>query len=571
VPLYDLLYEICRLLQKKVIIPPGGATNVVVYREGIPGQIGNIYPTWASAYAAAHSLGEFCLLIIDDSLGQPVITAGSFDTSQMILSGYEITNNPIVVDVLDGAVFTAIGTVTQQIVLLSKSSQPVFTAPVGPFNNLIFASKGASFATDATAGAPFFHNPAGGQLFIVAELGGGLRNAGLPVVQADAGSFTVVVAGETSNVDDQVFTGGGQVIVNTVSTSAQIGRNQNIVPASNFIIQRQDIAELLSIDPNPIANLWNQPSWFAGAQPEAQAALANLVGRAEVFVLAPGTPNPTGRVFADLASLCAAANQAQKGPRVIWVDASLSPTPGSVQIPAGVYATGGPTAVFGTRYFGTGVTILDCADNVNLSGFFDFEDIYVRGHSTGAPILTTGSFTNDYRFTGNGGLQNLGTAPLLTVAPGASVRVTLHDHATLGSGFVVAAGPGANLDIEAYDYAQILGKTLAYSPTASGRISLDGEASLDYDQPGVPGGAILAGAVPTFLVEGTFVQSLTALGPSSFTISHGLSTRWVHVRVFDDLGKEQIPDEVICVNQKNVTVNLSSFGAFANWTVAIRR
>jgi hypothetical protein len=580
---WNLLQALCRLAANGG--GGGGSGSEFVYREG--GVAGpGVFTSWTGAYTAAFATGIPATIFVDNRFGVPVMPAGTYDLTQIAVMGWRVApTGGLGIILQDGAKLSGIERFGQTLSLVSQSSQPVITVGAG---QTVFGllEEGAGFVTDPLATAPFVKVLAGGQFGAVTQLGGSLVPNTQPVVDIDLGGSAILIAGEGSSAADNAFSGAGVAQVQTLSTSASVGRTQLMVPPTNFQLNRGDQAELLTFDTNSgpppgTTLLWNVPAW---GQPETQAALQNLVRRATVFVLAPGAV-VGGQVFDDLQKLCQAAQQAGPGPRVIWTDASLAPVPGQIDIPPGTYITGGPTTVIGDKTRGLAPTTLNLADGALFPpGAFDFEDVLLQGNASGPGNVpfsfnaTTGQLTVSGESNGCG-IKSLGAAPVVSSQAAADLRLVLHGHAGLltGASPAVSCGPGATLDIEGYEKSQIQTNTLAYDAASTGTISLDGNASLDYAQPSVPGGAILAGAVPLLEIEGSFTQKFTSAPGFVYAFTHNLSSQYVHVVVYDATNAEvaislPIPDSVVATSENVVTLNLTSFGLFpGTWTVAIRR
>lgn len=504
------------------------------------------------------------------------MAAGTYDLTQISLTAYDFDPFvPLTLELRDGAVFSvAPPRVSQGLRLLSKSHQPIVTA-AQPASHITLLEEGSAFETDASATAPFVHVLAGGQFAVVLNLGGQMHAAGpgQPVFEIDAAGFAFAIAGEGASVDDYAFSGAGNGVVSVISTSASVSQTQGMVPSSNFQVNLQTQALLEAIDPDfgsGSSLLWNQPTWPPFG-PNVQAALRNLLRRSLTYLLAPGQPPDAAR-FADLASLCAAANQAAPGRRIVLCD--FSGVGGTYSVPPGNYDMGGEALMTVTRAWGTGSTTLDLQDGVHLFGFYDWLDLTVRGNASGpgaAPLQNPPGVTAQYSFGGAAGCGLVSAGPGPVILTQGQARVVLRGRVTVQN-----VGPfpvlstdatlGSALDVEAYDLVAIGSNTLSYDPASAGTVYVSDGATVDFVQ-FVPGGRLLAGAVPQYVIEGSFVTAPTGPGPV-YTIKHSLGTIAPVVTVYDGTGLLISPLATQVVDENNVDLTL---GPGFVGTVGVRR
>jgi hypothetical protein len=143
----------------------GAGSNFFVYRDSEPSPTGNIYATFAGAYAAAIATGVQATIGIDTSLNVGQVYAGAYDLSKITLSGVNYINN--IYDVLlinDGVTFTAMNTITNYCVVLLEFSVPTNALITATNNQLLFLENDGVLVIDNTGR---FYDLSGGYELII--------------------------------------------------------------------------------------------------------------------------------------------------------------------------------------------------------------------------------------------------------------------------------------------------------------------------------------------------------------------------------------------------------------------
>jgi hypothetical protein len=195
----------------------GSTGTVFVYREGGVAS-GNVYTSWATAFAQAATVQALQpTIIIDSSLGSPFIPSGTWNVDQMTLRGRIAPNDggEDFIDIQDGATFTATNgfTIDGLDVSWEGSTTPVMTinATVVCVNLL----NGTYLDPDGGA-YPFFYvttvedeHPTSGALFVY----GGRFLSGGPSIQCDNSGEVQIQLDSFSQMQSNVLTGTGAIDV----------------------------------------------------------------------------------------------------------------------------------------------------------------------------------------------------------------------------------------------------------------------------------------------------------------------------------------------------------------------
>lgn len=212
----------------------GGAANAstFVYRPGTTTTTDRIFNTFADAYNAAIAGGAPAILAIDDSLGTPVTTAGTYNLKQITLEGYLAAAGTLTIPTLnlvEGTTFQNM----HNVVSLALNNKCTTTSPIRDAVAFMWLDQAASLNNDATAGVPFIAIPGASTSQINLTRSSSIVNnvgGGSPRVISVAGGTLQITAGEDCSIGANAAIGPGAVNLQYRSPSATISATQGITP-----------------------------------------------------------------------------------------------------------------------------------------------------------------------------------------------------------------------------------------------------------------------------------------------------------------------------------------------------
>jgi hypothetical protein len=248
--------------------PSGGASNIVTYQEGgTPNPALGIYPTFATALAAARAIGvqSVPIIVIDPSFGQPVIPPGVYNLAG-IAALTAPDGIPTKINIQEGAVLQIQGSELRIQNGLILNSQATATPPIALSGGLttirleglsvlsaISANgPGSQIVTDPAAGVPLINmtvtiGPT--LLFLFAEQFGVIAPGGaVPVIAVAAGANLVLSLAELSLLKSGAFSGAGAFQVNALDTSVTMSQTQPAVTGAIQFVSRAAPIMLASAD-----------------------------------------------------------------------------------------------------------------------------------------------------------------------------------------------------------------------------------------------------------------------------------------------------------------------------------
>jgi hypothetical protein len=186
---------------------PQYPNNVAVYREGEPAPAGNVYTSFAAAHAALAGIPGVRWLIIDDSLGSPVISGSdTYDLNNIVMMGRTASGSTVPLIAITGA-----ATIAGDFLRLSH----VTLANNNAGNSPISASGGFRLVTldswatigSLTGAAPLI-DVTGNNTTIIVNENCSIANGGAVAVAIASGQKVTVSAGAGNvTVSDNVFSG----------------------------------------------------------------------------------------------------------------------------------------------------------------------------------------------------------------------------------------------------------------------------------------------------------------------------------------------------------------------------
>lgn len=291
----------------------GGGGNVFVYLEGgMP--TGNVYPTFAEAYQAAHNLNTPATIIIDDSFAGPCNIpddAGSFDLHQITLCGLGNYQNQTALFVGNNVSFTHnIYRITEGLtVIFQGNNNALLTVlPVGEINSFtVVIDKYSSLISESNNGWYCFDVSASDvSLLIVLDENSRMQSNPSPIGNFGTGNSNILVTfGDRCNVTGSAsFVGtNGSLEYDILSPAAD-----TIDPPSSFTgeFTSSFIAESRQTHytPNSSQN-WTFPSNLDQPQEVGHAldSLASGLSHLDITTISgvtvSGTPDPGQILTAD--------------------------------------------------------------------------------------------------------------------------------------------------------------------------------------------------------------------------------------------------------------------------------
>jgi hypothetical protein len=442
------------------VVPPSSNGPSFVYREGEPFPSGNVFATWAGAYAAAIACRVDCLIAIDNALGQCHVTAGAYDMRSIAIRSFTPSNAAPILDFDDGVTFTGAFQSPLTLTLRNMGSAPVFTVPPG-FGLSVVLDRG-SILTCGPGAAPFLRVPNGALCVLPMLFGTRIANQpGAPVIQIDAGGTVQVIAGPISTVDQDVFAGAGTAVYLIVSSSSQFSTIQPSLVNPVQVVLATGARKVGIDDPTP--RLVDAPT-FPG-NPSVQEGIDALRRGINTIIFRPGAPSrfPAYSLWTEIQQILSTSET----PIHVLVDSSLA----AADVPGFTGITdfrGGTLRAFDNNAI---VAIRNGATLQNLSRIQGF------GSDNLFPVVYECNTTPAFSFTG---------------AP------TNYALAFENVAFTANAGPNVALRLNPGDVLAIYGDSTTF-PFGGGMIDNAGLLTITARK---RGGAIAANYVPDDLVIG---------------------------------------------------------------------
>jgi hypothetical protein len=207
------------------VIGNGAQSNVFTYQQGGTAGV-NIFTTWAGAYAAAAAVQNLApTIVIDGSLGTPVVPSGTYDVGGMTLRGVGFFTN-FQLTAQEGSHFTATkyDNVRLDSLILDwqNTSSAFFTLGAGQ-NLEVSLLNSAGILADVAATKPFISIVSGSGNVTIAANGALCAltgSASAPVLSSGAGAPTAFIfLGQNASVGANTITGAGPITVTLMDTS----------------------------------------------------------------------------------------------------------------------------------------------------------------------------------------------------------------------------------------------------------------------------------------------------------------------------------------------------------------
>jgi hypothetical protein len=203
------------------------ATGTFIYREGEPSPSGNVYSSWAAAYAARTAFKGSAIIEIDSRFGSPTIPAGVYDMSVTKLTG-SYFNDPVYVaprvDVYGQ--FTNLSHIEHISLYIHSDGAMIKTQP----SEFVMLQM---FDTNIVNHNGGLLNLVNSQCFInLWHISGFHVSAGGPNINVDSTSGVVMGIGLFGGFDDYTFGGAGSAYVYVDRTSY----HQNTQPIADLIL-----------------------------------------------------------------------------------------------------------------------------------------------------------------------------------------------------------------------------------------------------------------------------------------------------------------------------------------------
>jgi hypothetical protein len=222
--------------------PPGSGGNggVFVYRDSEPSPSGNVFATWAGAYAAAHATKQPATIIIDQSLHACAIptNAGNFDLSIISLAAISIDNGSTL-NINDGVTWNqGVLKISNGLQVVTLFSSPT-TALITPVNgvNIILENGGSLFVGNMGRIVDTDVNDAGVNLYVgnncqVRGLG---ANGQVLWANGNGGDIEITIVGtEGVNIGNDTVGGTSRATLNINVESLSSGNvSNNVFPGSD--------------------------------------------------------------------------------------------------------------------------------------------------------------------------------------------------------------------------------------------------------------------------------------------------------------------------------------------------
>jgi hypothetical protein len=190
-----------------------------VYRPGDPlGTRENVYTDWPTMFAAMATVEGYKKVFVDDSFTSPaVVPAGSYDLTDVNVEGIDKFLTPL--HFADGVVFTSdrmlLAFSFRGVRLRNLGTSAVITMTTSQVVNLDVT------IIEATGSAPLISTAGAGNVLGVSAFST-IADVGTPPVEVTSGTL-FVLAREGALIEDDVFSGAGNVLTAVASNSARIG------------------------------------------------------------------------------------------------------------------------------------------------------------------------------------------------------------------------------------------------------------------------------------------------------------------------------------------------------------
>lgn len=436
----------------------GGSTNVFVYQQGGTAS-GNVYTSFATAYAAFVSSGQpYAVFVIDNSRGSPVVTGGPYDLSRIAFVAASSAQASVDLKFQNGVTVTNGILASNGVRLISVSSSPVYTLS-GVQATVTYLENGAAILSEG--GSDFVH--ATGFSSWACYLGSNCRlgTAGPSngnALNADEGTNCNLLFAPGSTLDASCLAGAADAITAQVLVGSVIYSNsQPSCPGFAVVLMDDsynhrysaqnsnwnpgDVGDALDILANTITNQGPAASRPASPTTAPRVWFATDTGRVtwwdgsqwrdvgdggNVFVFQPGGPSPSANVITTTLTDAVNAALAVPGPVVVACDPTygachLTTAEGNLDCRLRVSVV--PAAYQMGNGFATNqiqLTIDDGASLVNPAGVGRGLSVY--GNATSVPSIQFtaigGSFQPPFPYFQLEGqliCGNTATAPVLMV------------------------------------------------------------------------------------------------------------------------------------------------------------
>jgi hypothetical protein len=490
--------------------PSSGGGNVFVYRPG--GVVGgNVYDTWAGAYAAAVATGIPSKLIVDSSIISPApLPAGVWDMSQIILSGTLLDFSLDELEAQDGAVLVNLFDMTDLVRLTSVSSSPVI-APTG--SSTLVVERGAQIQGSGTPIIDFSNGS--GQILLI--LGGQIDGPG--VISVTSPYAVGVQMYEAASLGNDTISGDGFYSLQIASPDANVPNTQSLFtgPSSQSLSSNS-----LYIEFN---NFFSPTFLNSQTVQDAIYELADVIGIPS-FVYRPGAI-PSGNVYDDWNQLYTAYLYVRNHKPVIYFDDSF----GICTIPPGFYDLTGAT--FAGTVNKASPVLLFISDGAEVLNVYKVKDrLRIITNSTGSEnmVLTTPGY---FSLDNGSSIEAFGSAAAINVVDAVTFEISRGSRFVQSTGPVVrSVNPFVGLVFQLYDNSSIESNTLAGVAGVSWRVEFNSpgafyhfdqnllgrEVIRVYNYPLGNGGASFGYYVDDFIspvVESTLNWSATGFGAAS--------------------------------------------------------
>jgi hypothetical protein len=230
--------------------PPGsgGGSNIFIYRDSEPSPSGNVFATWAGAYAAAIAVNGPATITMDDTLNQCSIplNAGDFDLHQITLAGQGGQFTTVFV-IFDGVTFNeGVFRVTDGLVIFTEFSNPTYL--ITPLKSQTLTIDNFSvFGVDGVGGIFDFSAGPGDLTLNLNNIGGAIDDgAGNPFIQFGTGDSNCEII-----MGDGAFIGSGFADGTSGSVNIDVYSSSVDIPIS-FLVSDS----IIDVDIN-----WNEQSY----------------------------------------------------------------------------------------------------------------------------------------------------------------------------------------------------------------------------------------------------------------------------------------------------------------------
>jgi hypothetical protein len=307
-------------------------TNVIFRPGGVAG--GNVYTTWATAFAAAMTSNDALIMYVDSSLGTPTVPAGTYDGNGALTLATYNSNGEDFLSVADGGVLENIRTVDGLVIegACVTTSAMTFT----PEFSYLTLTNFAILRLLAGAAVPMVAYGAGQEPTLY-SVTGELDNSNaptIPVVSLTATTILAVYATLNQGPSDFPFLVTGNEIGGPAGAVLNYGRDDTVFPFTGTLFHG-------TLNDGKAAFVTNASSGSAAA-----GTIATATGVDGGIIWAPPAPSSAtidgvifrpggvaaGNVYTTWATAFAAVD-ATNGTTILYVDSSLA----TATVPAGTW------------------------------------------------------------------------------------------------------------------------------------------------------------------------------------------------------------------------------------------